>query len=328
MSKTLDEWLDQLDADPESLIPVLATPQGREDMQVTSLAITVPNVMAAMQRNGASFLEAAHRAAPLLRDISCSEALLKMPLRSNPELLWAWWLAQNEATQLALDDWKTAPVQRLANLAFDWAWMHNARIGHALTVRDKSDMPGLDTLLQALPATDRLPFERLLSVQKKPELDTPEYRAAQRNWRVAIKVAQPDMRDFIPRMNMPPVIGASLAVFECAQRSTQESLLAFVQACPQRLNWRETDFVPHQRLLKGPWRGPLGGFALMAGSALLYNTSLLDHPENARLASTIDALGVDVSETSVVMQMVLSLIAPQEIAPAPSHEMGALFGAD
>lgn len=312
MNKTLDEWLEQLDTDPESLIPVLATEEGRKSMQVTSLAITVPNVMAAMQRNGASFLEAAHRAAPLLKTIPWNAAVRQFPLSPEPQLMWAWWLAKNDATQAALDSWQNTPPPKLMQLAFDWTWLHHARLGFAFAVQKNNAMEGLDTLFQALPPTDRLPFQRLLSVKKSPAMDTPEYQALQRDWRVAFKVAKSDMLDFIPRMEMPPVAGALLALFECAQRSSQESLLAFVQACPERLRWREADFIPHQRMLKGPWRGPLGGFALMAGTPLLNRTSLLDHPEASQLASTLEGLGVDFSDTAIITQLVATLIAPQE----------------
>ena len=328
MNKTLDEWLQQLDADPESLIPILATAEGRQAMQVTSLAITVPNVMAAMQRNGASFLEAAHRTAPLLKTISWHAAARQLTMNNQPELLWAWWLAKNDATQLALDNWQGASASKLLRLAFDWTWLHHARFGYPFIGQGSEPVQGLDTLLQALSPTERLPFQQLLAMHKKPDLDTPEYFTAQRHWRVASKAAQTDMLDFIPRMEMPPVNWASLAMFECAQRSTQENLLAFVQACPTRLHWRETDFTPHQRMLNGPWQGPLGGFALLAGTPLLHKTSLLNDPETSRLASSLEGLGVDFNDTALVTQVVATLIAPKEIISAPSEEMGALFGAD
>lgn len=66
MTKSLDEWFSQMERDPASMVPILATKEGRQEMQVSTLSGVLPNLIARLQAGGMPLLDVASTVAPLL----------------------------------------------------------------------------------------------------------------------------------------------------------------------------------------------------------------------------------------------------------------------
>lgn len=329
MTKSLDEWFSQMEADPASMVPILATKEGRRELQVTTLTGVVPNLLARLQATGVPLLDAAQTVAPLLQQIKAQE-VAAMPLREKPELLWAWWLANAGALQLAKDDWTGVDPRQMALLAFDWMWVYAPMQKLLKANKEHLEIP-MNRFIEQLPANAQRPVWELAQLFTVKEPTESQKAKLIKSWFTLFHRLDIGLADMVVHCRGSLPQGASPAFLECAQKSSQEDILALLHRHPTGFAPVQADFLFSERwlLISQPWNSPLGGLALLAGNKMLTGTTLMQHSETQPILGMLDCLGLDINDIATTRQLINALHAPaQEQLVIESETMGSLLGSD
>lgn len=294
-----------MQSDPASLVPILATPEGRQELQIGSLANTVPNMLDQMQKNGSTFLDAVGVVAPLFKQIG-PQALVMMPLRAQPDLLWAWWLATNDAVSDAKNDWVGVDPKRMGALGFGWAWSYG--MAKQFLKKDQSLLHNhVNGFIEHLP----LSVQRsvwALSQAEDVDYGSADYRKIQKAWRQLVKTLDVPLNTLSKNWTTQLPLGSSVALVETFQKASQSDIFAFLDKHKNRNAFVYRDFMNHEDVLQGLWESPVGGFALLADSGLLPWTSLPKHPDVAPIMDMVDSLGLSLSDPATVRQLITTLV--------------------
>lgn len=301
-----------MESDPAALLPMLATAEGRKELQVSSLANTVSNIFSQLQKNGMAFLDAVEVTAPLFAQITQQETA-SMPLRTQPELLWAHWLAKNNAVSSAKLNWVDTNAERLMILGFDWAWTYALASAH-LKPEQTLLQEHVNIFIEQLPKNiQRSVWE--LSYIERIDNTKPKYKTTQKAWQTLFKEIDIHLHDIAIRPGKLPV-GAAVAFIELAQHTSYDELLNFTQSSCLEIVLPLSDFKKHNSVLTGDWSSPVGGLFFLAGTPFLGSTSLPANSEVASLLGLADAVGLNINDADTVRQLILSMKTPKTETPS------------
>ena len=295
-----------MESDPAALVSHLSTSEGRRELQVMSIANTAPNLLNQLQKNGMPFLEAVEVTAPLFAQISPQE-MANMPIRTQPELLWVFWLVKNNAVEAAKKNWEATDTQTLTGLGFDWAWTYG--LTNVYLKPDQIQLQNhVSVFIQKLPKNIQRSVWELSQIEKIDNTNS-KYGHIQKAWRSLFKELSIGLNDVANRPGrLPP--GSAVAFIEAAQRATYNELVHFSQHALSDIVLPEGDFKRHKVVRMGEWNSSVGGLFLLAGSPFLSSTVLPNHSEVAPLTNLLDAMGLDINDSDTVRQLILKMNTP------------------
>ena len=315
-----------MERDPASMVPILATKEGRKEMQVSTLSGVLPNLIDRLQAGCMPLLDVASTVAPLLEQLKAPE-IAAMPVREKPELLWVWWLVNSNSLQMAKDDWAAVDPKTMGRLAFDWMWLYAPFQKLLKSNKDNLEIPMNRFIEKLPPRAQRSVWELSQEIATKEPTDSQQAKLI-KAWRTLFSRLDITLSDMMEHCRSSLPRGASPAFLECAQKASQKDILELV-------NHHPTGFVPllHEfsssncrELTAQPWKSPLGGLALLTRNPLLTATALTQHPDTQPIMGMLDCLGLGLNDIGATRQLINAMNAPtQESVVIESQEMGALL---
>ena len=245
-----------------------------------------------------------------------------MPLRTQPQLLWAHWLVKNNALASAMTNWADIESDTLAMLGFDWAWTYG--LANVYLKPDQELLKKhVDAFIEQLPQKVRRTVWDL-SQSEKISSDNSNYKKIQTAWRTLFKNLNIGLNDIASRPGrLPP--GSAVAFIESAQHATYEELVNFSLNSLSSIMLPYYDFNKHRTVLAGAWSSPMGGLFLLAGAPLLSATLLLDHHDVAPLMGLMEVMGLDMDDSNTVRQLIKKTMGPVLEPDVPMDACNALF---
>lgn len=316
MEKDLNYWLQELQTNPPSLVPLLATPEGRKLLQVSSIENAAIGLWHAMDNKGMTTAECVEKMQPLFAQVPLARAHHAFHVDREPDVFFAWW----RATQLTCPPaWRVDGAEKSLDassaLVGSMAWTllcNNMRQPPKTLLPDTLKEP-LWALLDASGEDSHV----ITSLASEPVRDVTDVYTS-RCWKKLLnRLSTEELIILAPVFQVVIHPGAMAAFVGRCQNEPESTMDRILDALPNGLPFPVQEFHKNRNLCKNTWACPLHGLLLVPCWSKQKEAGLHQDERVTTLLSMNDALGLDATQ-HILRSQIHRLLGR---VPAPDFEM-------
>lgn len=316
MEKDLNYWLQELQTNPSSLVPLLLTPEGRKLLQISSMENAVIGLWHAMEDKGMAPMECRDALQPLFAQVPLSRAQHAFHLDREPNVFFAWWCTTHPTCPPA---WRVDGADRTLDTSsalvgsMAWTLLCNNMRSPPKTLVPNALKEQLHQLIDA--SGDNQHIVRNLATQPVPDVSDVYTR---RCWEKLMNSLTPqELVSLAPVFQVVIHPGAMAAFVGRCQQEPLPVMDRIVDALPEGLLFPVQSFHQNHPLRKKTWLCPMHGLLLVPSWAKQPDAGVQQDPNVQALLDMNTALGVDATATMLRTQ-IRQILKP---TPAPSLDM-------